>query len=218
MGSILDSLLPVLASFFAIATYAVNILEARTIIKEGGTQQKSDIPFIMLLVNACDWFLYGLISRVTAILVSNFTGLLIAIYVVYVFYNYTSNNSAIRNHLMIASLYLGCLIVYIGISVGSENVVRNVGFVSSFVSVCMFASPLVTLKQVLQTKSTESLPAPMILVGCCCTFLWTWYGLRLDDVFVYVPNGIALCLGVLQVLLLIVFSGQTKKIQDVGSV
>lgn len=79
------------------------------------------------------------------------------------------------------------------------------GVAASVVAVLMFASPLATLQTVLATRSSESLPAPMVLIGVSCTLLWTMLGIRLWNMFMLVPNGIALVLGIAQVALLVIY-------------
>ena len=234
MDLFLDSALPALASIFAIGTYAVNLFEIQAfnkvywhqalvslvhllIFKEHGTLNKPDIPFIMLWSNSYGWFLYGLVAGVKPIIISNGIGLVIALYVCYVYYKFTFEKSAMLRHCMVALCYVGCLSSYIVLFQSRGETITNVGLIASLVSIGMFASPLFTLRAVIETKSAESLPAGMVIVGFICTILWTLYGIRLADVFIYAPNGIAMCLGAIQVLLLVIYRPDPKKSDDISS-
>ncbi len=43
----------------------------------------------------------------------------------------------------------------------------------------------------------------MVLIGLSCTSLWLLYGIRVGNVFMWGPNGLAFALGMVQLYLLI---------------
>ena len=81
-----------------------------------------------------------------------------------------------------------------------------VGYFASAIFVVLAASPLSTIRTVLSTRDSASIYTPLTLAQCANTLLWTVYGVAAaKDVFVYGPNGIGLCLGLVQLLLKLVF-------------
>jgi solute carrier family 50 (sugar transporter) len=54
--------------------------------------------------------------------------------------------------------------------------------------------PMLGLKEVINSKSTESLPFPLILMGFIVSFAWFVYGIILNSMFVILQNLIAVLL------------------------
>jgi solute carrier family 50 protein (sugar transporter) len=199
-----DLIVPPLATAAAIGTYAGSLLDARNW-PEQGTGSLSHIPYAMLLINASSWLVYGAVSGILSILVSNGVGLLLSIILSGAFIKYCRNSAqaaTIQLHFALVLVYVVALSLVAYMGFVSE---QTLGVLSSGVAILMFASPLATLQTVLATRSSESLPAPMVWMGVTCTFLWTLLGLRLWNLFMLVPNGVALVLGVAQVALLLVY-------------
>ncbi len=198
-----DAVVPPLATAAAIGTYAGSLLDARSW-KEHGTGTLSYVPYGMLLLNAGGWVVYGIMAGLSSVVVSNVVGLSIAALLCFAFVSYS------REPVQSAQVLYGNVVGYILVLAAAAYFglvsASVVGTLCSGVAILMFASPLATLRLVLATKSAASLPAPMVILGLCCTVLWTAYGLRQDNVFMYVPNGIAMVLGIVQVALLIVYA------------
>lgn len=202
VGQLVDTVVPPLATAAAIAVYLGSASEVHKWNGAGGTGSMSPLPYVMLAANAAGWLLYGLREGIVSIALSNAVGLLIAIYVLMAFGAAAPPPARLlwTRFLIVAAIYVA-LLALAGFVFAAPS--AALGLVCSVVAVAMFASPLATLRLVLQTQSAESLPAPMILLGLCCTSLWTLYGLRVDNIFMYGPNGLALMIGVAQVVLLI---------------
>jgi hypothetical protein len=59
----------------------------------------------------------------------------------------------------------------------NPNIATVMGLISCSVSVCMFASPLATMKQVFQKGSAEGLISfPLAILSVIVCVLWTLYG------------------------------------------
>ena len=197
-----DAVVPPLATAAAIGTYAGSALDARSW-KEQGTGALSPVPYGMLLLNAGGWMCYGLMAGISSVVVSNAVGGCIAVCLCAAFVMYSREGSGEAR--TVYGWVGGYLLVLSFLALYGALSVATVGLLSSGIAILMFASPLATLRLVLATKSAASLPAPMVVMGLACTVLWTAYGLRQGNPFMYVPNGIAMVLGVAQVVLLIVF-------------
>jgi len=75
------------------------------------------------------------------------------------------------------------------------------GIFGSVLCVILFASPLSTMREVLATWNAASIYAPLTVATCVNCASWTAYGLVVDDIWVYLPNGTGLCLGLIQLAL-----------------
>lgn len=83
----------------------------------------------------------------------------------------------------------------------SDDAVTVFGYVSLLTTIGFYASPLATLRRVVQTQNAASIPIGMVVAGTICNSLWTLYGLAKSDMFLFVPNAVCVCLGVVQILL-----------------
>ena len=75
------------------------------------------------------------------------------------------------------------------------------GLFGSILCVLLFASPLSTMSEVLSTQNAASIYAPLTFATCVNCGSWTIYGLVIGDIWVYLPNGTGLCLGLVQLAL-----------------
>lgn len=90
--------------------------------------------------------------------------------------------------------------------------VQAVGLQAVLICVIRDWSPLVRLKEVLQTKNADSLSAPMSIAGCFDCALWAIFGkMGMDDAPVYVPNTIRLGFTALQVVLLAMYGSWARE-------
>ncbi|XP_035216516.1 sugar transporter SWEET1-like isoform X2 [Stegodyphus dumicola] len=65
--------------------------------------------------------------------------------------------------------------------------------------------------QVLKTKSTESLPFPIILASFIVTTLWFFYGFLKHDTFLQIPNAIGTMLSGFQLSLFAILPEKSSK-------
>ena len=68
-------------------------------------------------------------------------------------------------------------------------------------SVGFFAAPLVSLFEVMRTRSTEVLPFAMIVANFIAGALWSMYGILIDDNFVKIPNFLGFGMSSFQLML-----------------
>lgn len=63
---------------------------------------------------------------------------------------------------------------------------KYVGFLCCVMTIMFFAAPLASLMHVIQAKSAESLPFPIILMTFIVSMQWFIYGVLLSDRFIQV--------------------------------
>ncbi|KAG5129254.1 hypothetical protein JHK84_035651 [Glycine max] len=100
-------------------------------------------------------------------------------------------------------LIVFCVIAVVSAFVFPDHRHRKllVGSIGLGVSIAMYASPLVVMKKVIQTKSVEFMPLPLSFCSFLASVLWLTYGLLIRDIFVAGPSVIGTPLGILQLVL-----------------
>jgi len=74
-----------------------------------------------------------------------------------------------------------------------------VGYTAAAAAVVLMASPLATIKTVIEEKSTAALPLIPSIAVLCNASTWTCYGLLVvHDPVIWVPNGLGLTAGLVQ--------------------
>jgi solute carrier family 50 protein (sugar transporter) len=81
----------------------------------------------------------------------------------------------------------------------------SLGYFGLVFSVCVFASPLGTLKRVVQTKSAVFIPVNMSLMIFVSSVLWVITGMLDDDYFIAGLNAAGVLLGFVQIVLYYVY-------------
>ena len=86
-----------------------------------------------------------------------------------------------------------------------------VGKLGVVLCILMFASPLSTLKKVLETKSAKSIPLPFTLACMLNCFLWSVAGiLDMKDFNIYAPNVLGLASSIAQLILKLMYGDGEK--------
>ena len=77
---------------------------------------------------------------------------------------------------------------------------RQFGSVCCFLEICGYASPLSTIREIMQTKSTECMFLLMVVFNFICALSWGANGNLINDYFVIAPNALGLKLCAIQML------------------
>ena len=179
----------------------------------------SVLPLAAAFVNCAIWALYGAIHGPTMLLLVNSTGAVLEAAYLTVFLRNTKQKQRAGVTLGIACM--SALLVFVmyvlrapggfagspqkvdtdappapphAAASGGATVADRLGTFGVFVGVCMFASPFATVKHVLATRSADSLPLGIILVSMVNCTLWTVYGLRLSDIYIWGLNSLGFLL------------------------
>jgi len=84
-------------------------------------------------------------------------------------------------------------------------IIQNLGRVGAGISCAMFAAPLAELRNVIRSKSTQSLSVPWAAACFLCGFLWTVHGVNMGDPYVALPNMLGAVLAAFQFVLFLRF-------------
>lgn len=88
---------------------------------------------------------------------------------------------------------------------GAASAAHIVGLVVNVNLVFFYGAPLNTILQVIQTKCSDSIHRPTMILNWCNTSFWVAYGFAQRDFYIMIPNGCGLFLGLLQGLLCLLY-------------
>jgi|AntAceMinimDraft_12_1070368.scaffolds.fasta_scaffold82242_1 uncharacterized protein with PQ loop repeat len=164
--------------------------------KEKSVGSLSIIPFLSLLANCVIWGYYAILKSDMTLLIPSAIGVLNALFCIYA---YDKNSSAVNKktiyNLNTALLLLTTLLFHLKKS-------DMIGYLGVGISIALMGSPLASLKGVLETKSTESMPFATSLLSFLNAVSWLLYGkLVANDVLVYAPNVLGVGLTLFQLSL-----------------
>ncbi|OWY94897.1 hypothetical protein PHMEG_00035247, partial [Phytophthora megakarya] len=92
-----------------------------------------------------------------------------------------------------------------------DTIAKVLGYFADVMAVIMFGSPLMLMGDVIKTKNSEIIAAPMAVSGFINGALWTTYGIIQTDYYVLVPNAISGLLCLVQVILVVIFPRRETK-------
>uniref|UniRef100_A0A2N9EMR1 Bidirectional sugar transporter SWEET n=1 Tax=Fagus sylvatica TaxID=28930 RepID=A0A2N9EMR1_FAGSY len=172
MGDRLHLAVGVMGNATSVLLYAAPILTFARVIKKKSTEEFSCVPYIIALFNCLLYTWYGLPVMKVAMIV-------------------------------IPGLIVFSITALISTFVFHDHHHRKifVGSVGLLVSVSMYGSPLVVVKQVILTKSVEFMPFYLSLFSFLASSFWMAYGLLSHDLFLAAPNLLGSPLGFFQLLL-----------------
>lgn len=114
----------------------------------------------------------------------------------------------------VLSTWLAILVCvgWLGIANGYEKEI--VGILVNINLLFFYGAPLQTIKTVLQEKSSESIHTPTMILNCVNAGFWGAYGIAINNIVIYGPNGIGFFLGLCQAFLCCMYP---KNSSDVSS-
>ncbi|KAE8889247.1 hypothetical protein PF005_g24493 [Phytophthora fragariae] len=180
------------------------------------TGQLALLPLVLMCFNNHLWLLYGLLTGsifplCAAALAGETAGLIFTA----VYYRWARNTLEARRTCGAAFLGMAFVTLYVLLGVNGktgqtfDQVVQTLGYVGATINICMYASPLATVKVVLETKSSASLPINlccMICLNCC---MWVATSIVDDDMFVLIPSVMGLVFSGVQLPLYFIYRPTT---------
>lgn len=154
------------------------------------------LPYSSMCVNAFMWTAYGLLKKDSKIWSPNLFGLLCGINYFYQFKKFCKPGASnlpgtATQHLNYSTLII-TFTAMMAVILDTSLAANIIGKLGVLFCVILFASPLSTLKTVIETKNASSIPLPFTLTCIVNCFLWTVYGFDLKDFNIYFPNLLGL--------------------------
>ncbi|XP_057769419.1 bidirectional sugar transporter SWEET6b-like [Salvia miltiorrhiza] len=175
------------------------------IYKNKNTEDFDSFPYLSAFMNCIMWIFYGMPfvhpDSVLIITINSF-GLLLEIIYLITFFIYTSSKQRKRIILgILLELVLFAIIIVVTLLALHTTTRRSmiVGILCDIFGILMYASPLSTMRLVIQQKNPESMPFWLCVTGFLNGAIWFCYAfLKKFDPYLAFGNGVGGAFGALQ--------------------
>mmetsp|Transcript_67287 Transcript_67287/g.99752 ORF Transcript_67287/g.99752 Transcript_67287/m.99752 type:complete len:235 (+) Transcript_67287:205-909(+) len=195
-----------LAPLMAIVVFLAPIPTMQQINREKTVGGKPLLPYSSMIANCLICVVYGFLKSEPKIMAPNSIGLLLGTYYFTAFRRHVSMDAA--NLPGTASQHWNGLVIFItfillvATTLTKDLAVEFMGKLGILICMIMFASPLSTMKVVIETKSADSIPLPFTIACVINCVLWSVVGvLDMNDFNIYFPNLAGLAAGSAQLVL-----------------
>ncbi|KAL7674913.1 hypothetical protein ACOME3_001184 [Neoechinorhynchus agilis] len=179
----------------------------REIKEKETTDSVSPMPFILSLTCASYWLAYGILCHLPSIIASNTIG--VCLEFIYCVYYALKPGSKHRFGVTLSLIVLMSAVTGIVLGFQTEEAVRRlIGLICVFLAIFMFASPLDSMCNVVNQRATSGMSFKLSFMTLLAGIIWASYGIVLADYYVFLPNMIGCCLGIIQVTLFLIFPRQ----------
>ncbi|KAG3115786.1 hypothetical protein PI124_g17450 [Phytophthora idaei] len=180
--------------------------------KMKSTGDMSVLPCVLLYANCyllC-WYSYA-VDNIIPLFLTAALGVISGAILAVFFYKWTAHKRDVMKVFIISAtvmlletIYgLIALLGWTGQSRSSTGTALGVLVIIS--SVGLYASPMATIRHVIRTKTSSSMPFTMGVVNVINSFCWVVYAILVDDVFILVPNASGALLGSIQLILTLIY-------------
>ncbi|CAH9132086.1 unnamed protein product [Cuscuta epithymum] len=177
------------------------------------------VPYVVALFSAMLWMYYAFLKKKNAFLLIsiNSFGCLIETIYISIFLAYASKEIK-RQAIKLVVLLIGGMytVIFVTTMFTFSGRLRTnvVGWICVAVSVCVFASPLTIMFQVVRTKSVEFMPFSLSLFLTLTAIVWFGYGMLLEDLCIALPNVVGFILGMVQMVVYGIYRNGRPVIDD----
>lgn len=204
-------------SLFTLATslylQASGIPTVLQIHREGSTGTLSPFPYASMIANCSVWAVFGIMHNSMACIIPNVTGFLFG--VTYLAFFAGNTKQSMR------STYAGVATILGGLAFSVATYGRAaapaIGAFGAIFCFVLMASPLATVRTVIKTKSTASMPFPMVVGTFMDSLSWCLLGMIvLKEPNLYMPNIGGLIAALMQLSLFVIYGfGSASKAKTV---
>jgi len=206
--------LSITAIVSTIGMFLTGIAICRTIKQRGSTEGISAVPFALCCVSCFFWLRYGLLKNDRTVIFINLVGLSLEIVYTLYYYVYTIRKGSLNQMLLISLATCAAMLIYIdGMAPPYDTAVAHLGMMCLTLNILNFGAPLASMKEVMRTKSTETLPGPLIFANLIVAFQWFLYGYLVDDIYMKVPNVIGIILSLIQLSFFVIYPAPQKMVK-----
>jgi solute carrier family 50 protein (sugar transporter) len=172
-------------------------------LRKAGTGMAPILPYEAMAVNCMTWVSYGIVVNEYAIYISNGIGLTAAILFIGMYLGASTPEARKKRAPSVLATLVVC--AAIGVIAYTTRSTFFLGLLGAICGVCLFAAPLSIVAHVIRTRSTADMSFPFSLIAAFTTLSWVLYGYEIMDMFVLVPNALALILVIIQLSLFAFF-------------
>jgi len=204
-------------NFISVTATVSTIIQAMTgiiiclnIKRKGTTGDISGFPFLAGVLGCVLWLRYGLLIEDATMILVNVIFFLFQFSYSFVYYGYAVPKRPFQKQTAAVFLIISLTMLYISAELDLEIAKFRLGLICCTTTIIFCASPLASLGDVLRTRSTESLPFPLILATAIVAGQWFLYGLAIHDPFVMVPNFVGCLIASFQLVLFGLFPSTSQ--------
>ncbi|GMF59527.1 unnamed protein product [Phytophthora fragariaefolia] len=176
------------------------------------TGEVSILPVVLLFATCYMWVLYSyLVNNISPLFAVTIFGIATSIVFISIYYRWTKDRQHVVKLCTIALMLLAVGTLYYilatnGVTNQSDAAVeKTLGFIAIAFNLVLYASPLETMKKVVQTKNASSMSISISSIFLVNAALWVIFAVALSDMFVLIPNAIGTVLCTVQVLLYLIY-------------
>uniref|UniRef100_A0A914BXR3 Sugar transporter SWEET n=1 Tax=Acrobeloides nanus TaxID=290746 RepID=A0A914BXR3_9BILA len=187
--------------------------------KHGTTEGTGIAPFLLTAISCAGWTGYGVLKNDGAVILVNGVGLVIqSLYLLYYYRmtHYPRKRNITR--LLLFTLFLYTVtFLYVQSDRPHSEKENYMGLICMLLTIATIGSPLVDVGQVIRTKSTESMPFMLCVTNMAVSVQWLLYGILVDDIYMKIPNFIAVLISGMQLSLFIVYPPNSSRLPHKSS-
>lgn len=177
--------------------------------KKRSTEDFDGLPYVCTFLQASLWFYYA-ITKTGAIVVAFICAVGSVLKLIYVtlFLIYAPSRKKAKTAMWVGLLdvgFLGAILLITHFAMHGDLRLSIIGSTCAVISIIMYGSPLANMRTVLTTESVEYMPFLLSFVLFLNGAVWTCYAVLAQDLFIGVPNGIGLALGLTQLILYAIY-------------
>lgn len=213
--------LKTITSIWSIGLYLSPAPAVYRIHKAKSTGETQLIPFVTMFCNYHIWAMYSLfVDDLFPLFCTTIFAELMAVVYTLVYARYAQDKKLVLKTVAIAAVLVSLITLYaalgwVGVIPQSNSSIGLVlGYIGDITTCLFFASPLIKIRTVIQTRSAACIIVPMCIMGGIGNVLWVAYSMAASNTFILVPNVICLCLNALQVFLSIKYNSNKTKGSD----
>lgn len=186
--------------------------------KTGKTGHTSVVSLASVLANCHVWMMDGYLTRnMFPVFATFLTGVFIALIYLFVYFRATTERA---RDLRVLALYVSVLLAIslfallggLGVlGLSHHTVTTAMGYMATCVSLVLYSSPFIKMREVLRTKTAESMPIHMVIAGGINNTVWIIYTPMAGLWFLFVTNVVCCSFAVSQFVLWVIFHPSKRR-------
>ncbi|KAG7389826.1 hypothetical protein PHYBOEH_007221 [Phytophthora boehmeriae] len=179
-----------------------------SIYKNRSTGTVSILPVVTMFCNCYVWVMYAhLVNNFLPIFVICTVGMFTSIAFGACYYHWSNDHRYIHQLYSVAFKVLAVYTLYFALGTSGvtnqsdDHVETTLGILSSLVNLALDASPLETIKEVIQTRDASTIPIVLSTTFLLNAAVWVAYAIADNNIFLLVPNAVGMILCSIQVIL-----------------
>ncbi|KAK1942664.1 Bidirectional sugar transporter SWEET1 [Phytophthora citrophthora] len=193
--------------------------------KMKSTGDMSVLPCVLLYANCyllC-WYSYA-VDNIIPLFLTAALGVISGGILAFFFYKWTAHKRDVMKVFLISGIIMLLETIYGLIALlGWTGQTRSatgttLGVLVIISSVGLYASPMATIRLVIRTKTSSSMPFTMGVINVINSFCWVVYAILVDDIFILIPNASGALLGSIQLILTFIYPRKAPSQSQIVSI